>query len=134
MAIHENLDKDIAAGHSLQFIGRIGQFTPVAPGSGGGILLRQNTDKFGGIKYDSAGGADGYRWMESEAIRGTAMEANVDMRFYTSQVDAAIEEIAKYGDAEWFISDDPYIPQADPWQMAGHPWEDDHADKLFAVR
>lgn len=134
LAILEKLDKDIAAGHSLQFIGRIGQFTPVTPGSGGGILLRQNTDKFGNIKYDSAGGADGYRWMESEAIRGTAMEANVDMRFYTSQVDAAIEEIAKYGDAEWFISDDPYIPQASPWQMAGQPWEDDHADKLFAVR
>ena len=128
------LDAEIAKGHSLQFIGRIGQFTPVAPGSGGGILLRQNTDKFGNIKYDSAGGADGYRWMESEAIRGTAMEANVDMRFYTSQVDAAIEEISKYGDAEWFISDDPYIPQASPWQMAGQPWEDDHADKLFAVR
>ena len=134
LAILEKLDKDIAAGHSLQFIGRIGQFTPVAPGSGGGILLRQNTDKFGNIKYDSAGGADGYRWMESEAIRGTAMEANVDMRFYTSQVDAAIEEISKYGDAEWFISDDPYIPQASPWQMAGQPWEDDHTDKLFAVR
>ena len=128
-----NLNKDIALGHSLQFIGRIGQFTPIEPGHGGGILLRQNTDKFGNIKYDSAGGADGYRWMESEVIRGTPMEQHVDMRFYTSQVDAAIEEIAKYGDAEWFISDDPYIPQATPWQMADQPW-DDHANKLFAVR
>ena len=72
--------------------------------------------------------------MESEAIRGTEMEQHVDMRFYTSQVDAAIEEIAKYGDAEWFISDDPYIPQMQPWQEADQPWMDDHADKLFAVR
>ena len=138
LTILEKLDKDIAAGHSLQFVGRIGQFTPVEPGSGGGILLRQNTDRFGNIKYDSAGGADGYRWLESESIRGTELEKHVDMRFYTSQVDEAIEEISKYGDAEWFISDDPYIPQPKPemhpWQMAGEPYEDDHADKLFAVR
>ena len=134
MATVEGLDEDIAKGHSLQFVGRIGQFTPVQPGHGGGTLLRKNTDKFGNTKYDSAGGADGYRWMESETIRGTAMEQYIDMRFYTSQVDAAIEEIAKYGDAEWFISDDPYIPQATPWQMADQPWNDDHADKLFAVR
>ena len=134
----KELDDLISAGHSLQFVGRIGQFTPVEPGSGGGILLRQNTDRFGNIKYDSAGGADCYRWLESESIRGTELEKHVDMRFYTSQVDEAIEEISKYGDAEWFISDDPYIPQPKPemhpWQMAGEPYEDDHADKLFAVR
>lgn len=128
-----DLNAKIATGHSLHFVGRIGQFTPVMPGCGGGILLRQNTDKFGNIKYDSAGGADGYRWMESEAIRGTDMEKNVDMTFYTSQVDAAIEEIAKYGDVEWFISDDPYVAEASPWQNADLPW-DDHAEKLFAVR
>ena len=134
MATVEGLDEDIAKGHSLQFVGRIGQFTPVQAGHGGGILLRKNTDKFGNIKYDSAGGADGYRWMESETIRGTEMERCIDMRFYTSQVDAAIAEIAKYGDAEWFISDDPYIPQVHPWQEADQAWSDDSADKLFAVR
>lgn len=131
---YEELMAEIARCHDYQFIGRIGQFTPVKPGAGGGILLRQNADKFGNIKYDSATGADGFRWLESEAIRGTPMEAKIDMSYYTKQVDAAIEEISKYGDAEWFMSDDPYIRQnRPPWSGADEPWND-HDEKLFAVR
>lgn len=130
----DELNAEIAKGHDYQFIGRIGQFTPVKPGAGGGILLRQNTDKFGNIKYDSATGADGYRWLESETIRGTPMESKIDRSYYDQQVDAAIEEISKYGDAEWFMSDDPYIRQnLAPWSGPDEPWND-HDEKLFAVR
>lgn len=130
----DELNAEIAKGHDYQFIGRIGQFTPVKPGSGGGILLRQNVDKFGNVKYDSATGADGYRWLESETIRGTPMESKIDMSYYNKQVDAAIDEISKYGNAEWFMSDDPYIRQNDtPWFGSDEPWND-HDEKLFAVR
>lgn len=130
----DELNAEIAKGHDYQFVGRIGQFTPVKPGAGGGILLRQNADKFGNVKYDSATGADGYRWLESETIRGTPMESKIDRSYYDSQVDAAIEEISKYGDAEWFMSDDPYIRQnTTPWSGADEPWND-HDEKLFIVR
>lgn len=131
---YEELNAEITKCHDYQFVGRIGQFTPIKPGAGGGILLRQNADKFGNIKYDSATGADGFRWLESETIRGTPMEAKIDTSYYTKQVDAAIEEISKYGDAEWFMSDDPYIRQnVTPWSGADEPWND-HDEKLFAVR
>ena len=34
----------------------------------------------------------------------------MDRSFYDKHVDDAIETIEQYGDFEWFISDDPYIP------------------------
>lgn len=41
-------------------------------------------------------------------------------------VDTAANDISKYGDFEWFVSDDPYIPQdTPPWFGAGDPHEED---------
>ncbi len=95
----------VAEGHDYHFIGKVGQFTPVKPGKGGGLLMRKQGDK-----YYAAANSTGYRWVESEAVASEANRDNIDFSFYRSLVDKMIDEMNKLGDAEWFMSDDPYIP------------------------
>lgn len=92
----------IDAGHNYRFVGRVGQFTPVKPGCGGGVLLRE-----AGGKYSAATGSKGYRWMESEMVKELGMEKNVDLSFYDRLAEDAASAISQYGDVEWFRSDDP---------------------------
>lgn len=99
---HDLLER-IAAGHSYRFVGRVGEFAPVKPGCGGGILLREE-----GGRYAAAANSSGYRWLESEIVRSLSLEDSIDRSFYQAQVDAAVSAISQYGDAEWFRSDDPY--------------------------
>ena len=110
----KELNSKILDGHNYKFVGRVGQFTPVKAGKGGGVLLAQRGDK-----YDSASGAKGYRWVESDVIRGIGENA-VDMTYFTKLVDEAIETINQYGDFEMFASDDPYIRE-DPKQKDPMP-------------
>ena len=105
----EELKKSIAEGHNYIFIGKIGSFCPIKPGCGGGELLREAKDKDGNVKYASATGAKGYRWLESEMVLELGKEDDIDKSYYTKLVDDAVEAISKYGDFEWFVSDDPYI-------------------------
>ena len=97
------LSEEISAGHDLRFIGRVGSFCPILPGHGAGVLYRVNDGK----NY-AAPGSKGYRWLEAEMVRG-ANEEFIDRSFYNNLVDDAVETISKYGDFEWFISDDPYV-------------------------
>ena len=125
----ERLEKIIADGHHYIFVGKIGRFCPIKPGCGGGELLREGKDKEGNIKYSSATGAKGYRWLESEMVKQLGKENDIDRSYYDKLVDEAIETISQYGDFEWFISkdssDDQYIgnPQKyiedvlEPWLM-----------------
>lgn len=92
--------KQIAEGHKYIFIGKVGQFCPIKPGCGGGLLCREN-----GGKFNAATGSKGYRWLESEKVRILEKEADIDRRYYDDLVDAAVADISKYGDFEWFISD-----------------------------
>ncbi len=98
-----SLDEQIAAGHDYRFVGRVGEFTPIKAGCGGGILLRE-----AGGKYSAATGSKGYRWMESEMVSALRRENDIDRSYYDKLVDDAIETISQYGDFEWFQSDDPY--------------------------
>lgn len=92
-------------GHSYHFVGRVGQFCPVLPGKGGGILVREKDRK-----YYSVGGTKGYRWLESEMIRTMMVNSDLDLdnfidkSYYTKLVDAACDAITKYGDITWFCS------------------------------
>ena len=125
----ERLEKIIADSHHYIFIGKIGRFCPIKPGCGGGELLREGKDKDGNIKYSSATGAKGYRWLESEMVKQLGKENDIDRSYYDKLVDDAIESISQYGDFEWFISedssDDKYVgnPQKyiedvlEPWLM-----------------
>ena len=100
--LSEQLQRHIAEGHDYQFIGKVGNFCPIIPGHGGGLLVREKDGK-----YYSATGAKGYRWLESEMVRGTN-ENYIDRSYYNRLVDEAVETISQYGDFEMFVSDDPY--------------------------
>ena len=98
--------------HNNRFIGKVGNFCPIKPGCGGGELLREGTDKEGNVKYSSATGAKGYRWLESEMVKTLGKEDDIDRSYYDKMVDDAVDSISKYGDFEWFVSNDPAVS---PW-------------------
>ena len=99
-AIYLNFNE--AGEDNLNFVGKVGAFTPVKPGMGGGLLVREGYDKEGNVKYDAVTGTKGYRWVNSECLTNddTSM---IDKTYYQTLVDDAVESIAKYGDAEAFI-------------------------------
>lgn len=113
----EELDAIINKGHALSFVGRVGQFTPVLPGNGGGELYRV----YNGKLY-AASGSTGYRWFESEKIKGLDLPSIIDRSFYDKLVEDAKAEISKYGDFEWFVSDDKYVSKSKEDDVA--PWDD----------
>ena len=99
--------------HDYIFIGRIGLFCPVI--NGGDLVV--NRDE----KYSFAQGSKGYRWLESETVKQITGSNNIDttiidISYYDNLVNEAIEDIGKYGDIEWFLSDEPikdvFVP---PW-------------------
>ena len=95
-----------------EFVGRVGRFCPIKPGCGGSELLRESRDKDGNIKYGAATGTKGYYWLESEYVKEFGKEDDIDRSYYDKLVDGAVETISKYGDFEWFVSDDvvPGVP------------------------
>lgn len=105
--MNENLPEDE---HNYIFVGKVGNFCPIKPGCGGGELLREGKDKEGNIKYSSATGAKGYRWLEAEMVKTLKREDDIDRTYYNKLVDDAVENISKYGDFEWFVADDSEPP------------------------
>lgn len=95
---NENLEE---GEHKYVFIGKVGRFTPVKQGCGGGILYREKDGK-----YYAATGSKGYRWFESEVLEGKKDWRDiVDDSYYLKQVDEAVIDISKFGDFEWFTAD-----------------------------
>lgn len=88
----------ISTGHDYRFVGKVGNFCPIKPGCGGGLLVREKDGK-----YYAATGSKGYRWIESEVIRNTN-EDYIDRGYYNELVDSAIETISQYGDFEMFVT------------------------------
>ena len=118
----EGMKKMIAEGHNYIFIGKVGRFCPIKPGCGGGLLMREKDGK-----YYSATGAKGYRWLESEVVKQLGKIDDIDEKHFIEMADAAIETIKKYGDYEWFVSDDPYVgPEYIPGEYGLYPlYEED---------
>ena len=106
--------------HDYHFIGKVGAFCPILPGHGGGELLREGKDKEGNVKYSAATGSKGYRWLESEMVKTLGKEKDIDRSYYDKLVDDAVDTMGKYGDFEWFVSDDP-TPEIAPWFKAESP-------------
>lgn len=98
--IYSRLNPIIESGHDYRFVGKVGNFCPILPGNGGGLLVRDQNGKMYNVT-----GTTGYRWLESELVRGND-ESIIDKSYYNSLVDAAVETISQYGDFEWFVSDD----------------------------
>jgi len=105
------LDEEIAKGHDYIFVGRVGRFTPIKEGCGGGVLYRKKDGK-----YYAVTGTKGFRWLESEMVKALGKEDCIDYRYYDELVDEAVETIRKYGMIEderhgvkdWFFTDIPY--------------------------
>lgn len=90
--------------HDYRFIGKVGLFCPIKIGENGGLLVREKDGK-----YYSVSGSKGYRWVESWVIKESEAYDKIDRGYYDALVDDARETISKYGDFEWFVSDDPYV-------------------------
>lgn len=103
-ALYLDLNEGLNEGeHNYQFIGKVGQFTPVLPGHGGGSLLVKRDEN----KYDNAQDTRGYLWLESEKLRDMDPEyvnSIIDRTYYKKKVDDAADAISKYCDIEWFCS------------------------------
>ena len=95
---NENLGKDE---HNYKFVGRVGRFTPMQDGCGAAELMVKRKEK-----YDSVTGTKGYRWFESEKVKGTSYEGLINRQYYSRLVDNAKDAISKYGDFEMFIGEE----------------------------
>lgn len=114
-----DLKSEIDKGHDYVFVGKVGQFCPIKPGCGGGLLMREKDGK-----YYAATGSKGYRWLESEMVKNMDKESDIDRSYYDKMVDDAVETVSAYGDFEWFSSDDE-TPNLDevPWKApCGRDW------------
>ena len=103
--MNEDLGEDE---HKYRFVGRVGLFCPILPGHGGGVMYRKARSKTDGEdKYYAVTGTKGYRWLEAEYVQFAHLEDAIDISYYNRLVDEALQTMAKYGDVEWFRSDDP---------------------------
>ena len=84
--------------HNYQFVGKVGLFCPVLKGTGGGELFVKRDDK-----YNAVAGSSGYRWREAEEVKLMSKEADIDMGYFHSLADKAIETISEFGDFEHFV-------------------------------
>lgn len=104
--------------HSYQFIGKIGRFCPMKPGTGGGVLLRVDNDK-----YYAATGTKGHRWLEAELVKSEKKESDIDLDYYNDKVAEAISDISKFGDFDWFVADDGTLAHSSEPYLPWLPWE-----------
>lgn len=100
--LNENLSEDE---HNYKFIGKVGEFVPVKPGKGGGILYRVKDGK----NY-AATGTKGYRWIESEIVKNMNWQEIIDHSYFDKLANDAMDHIKEFGDFEWFVSDDKEFP------------------------
>lgn len=89
---------DVPDATDLHFVGKVGAFVPVSVG--GGYLLREKDGKLHAVV-----GTSGYRWREAESVGSTDSWGDVDYTYFNNLADAAIDNISKFGDFEWFVSD-----------------------------
>ena len=103
------LDMGTEDNHDYRFVGKVGEFTPIKPGCGGGVLLREQDGKYHaatGTKKQGKipkGEDDRYYWLESETVKITHKEDDIDQSYYRYLVDNAIEAISNFGDYEQFV-------------------------------
>lgn len=100
-ALYLDMNENLKEGeHNYQFVGRVGSFCPVEPGSGGGLLMRERDGK-----YYAATGSKGYRWIESDVVKITGITDQIDTSYHEKLVSDAVEHISKFGDFDSFVSE-----------------------------
>ena len=91
--------------HRYDFVGKVSAFSPVQPGCGGGLLVRDN----GNGGYAALSGTKGYRWKESSVLRDSHKQDEVDYTYYEHLADEARNDISQYGNFDWLVNGEPYI-------------------------
>lgn len=117
------LDESIAKGHHYVFVGKDGEFIPIKPGLGGGLLVRSDSDSKG---YSYATGAKGYRWIESETLKDNPnWKKYIDIRYFRGLADTAIETIGEFGDFEMFAKGEEgvILPEDRLVEFDDRPWD-----------
>lgn len=100
----ELLRKQVASCHDYQFIGRVGQFTPIISGHGGGALVCIRDGKPNAVSGSKRPDGTPYRWLESETM--TDEDKNyIDRSYYRRLVDDAKDAIEEFGSFEFFVGE-----------------------------
>lgn len=103
-SLYLDMNEDLDEGeHNYIFVGKVGSFVPVEPGSGGGVLYREKDGK-----YYAAPGSKGYRWLESEVVKNNEKESEIDISYFIKMADSAVATIEEYGSFEWFVDPAPF--------------------------
>lgn len=95
-----------------RFVGRIGRFVPMLPGTGGGALLRvadvevvdkdENGDKIPGSEHMekreyAVTGTKGFEWLEAETVQKLGLEDSIDYSYFEGLVAKAREAMSALG-------------------------------------
>lgn len=83
-----HIDKD----GERRFVGRIGQFVPVLPGTVGGTLYRVVDGKDYAVT-----GTKGYEWIEAEKVKELGLEDQIDYGYFDDLVAKASKALADAG-------------------------------------
>ena len=99
-ALYLDMNENLPEGsHNYKFVGKVGQFTPIISGAGGGELMREKDGK-----YSYATGAKDWRWLESGVVKELHMEDKINKDYYRKLCDAAIDKINEFGDFDAFVN------------------------------
>lgn len=102
-----DLVEQISKGHNYIFVGKVGSFVPVEEGTGGGWLMREKDGKY----YNASGSSD-YRWKSAEVVKELKLQKDICVSYWENQAQDARNDISKFGDFTWFVSDDAYVGPA----------------------
>lgn len=80
------------------FVGKTGVFCPMK--DGGGTLYRVSDDK----KY-AVTATKGYKWLCADAVAVLEKEDEIDMSYFESAVEEALQKIAEFGDPTIFLGE-----------------------------
>lgn len=82
----------------MLFVGRVGEFVPIKPGCGGGVLYREKDGKFYAVA-----GTKGYFWHLADVVKANGMEKHIDMSYFEKLAYDAKETIKRFGDFDKFV-------------------------------
>ena len=93
------------------FVGRVGKFTPIKPGCGGGTLLAKRETN-GVVKYVSVSGAKGYEWLETNDVIEQGLQDYIDIGYFENMAEAARNHISEFMNFDEFIDCNGYFEGA----------------------
>lgn len=106
-AIYLDLNEKHPDQHNYRFVGKVGLFTPVVEGAGGGIMLSKFKSDKPDIpdRYDATTGSKGFRWLEAEMVKELGLEDKIDRSYYDKMVEDAKAAIEQYRPYEEFVKE-----------------------------